>query len=345
MSKAKSKKSRAISYILRFAVAAGALYWTFRGQDFGKIVDQLLELNLWIFAAAMGLWLLSQLIFTARWTLLMRVQSIKIGFWTAFRLHLLGVFYNNCLPTSVGGDLIRAGYVTTHTDKKLEAAFSVFVDRIIGLTGMIIMAFSCYWFIPVSGDEQRLGISYEINVLQRLSEYRWVVLGILGVFVIAFAIFVLNVRGRNLLRRGVGFVREHGIAVLQKIRGAIGIYFSKKLALVCALLLTFCCQGIFIIGLWLIGCEIGIDVHIKYYFIFFPVAWLFGALPISIGAAGIWEGMLKLMFGKVAPGIGEYLLLTLALCHRIIWIIGSLPGVIIHLVGAHLPSDFSVDSE
>ena len=87
--------------------------------------------------------------------------------------------------------------------------------------------------------------------------------------------------------------------------------------------------------MWLIGRELGIDVHIKYYFVFFPIAWILGALPISIGALGIWEGTLNLMFGKS----------TLALCHRIIWLFGSLPGVVIHLIGAHLPKekDFFID--
>ena len=78
----------------------------------------------------------------------------------------------------------------------------------------------------------------------------------------------------------------------------------------------------------------------KYYFVFFPIAWLLGALPISIGALGIWEGTLKLLFSKVAVGADVS---TLALSHRIIWLFGSLPGVFIHLLGAHLPKDFFID--
>jgi len=342
VAKAKSKKSKYISYLLRIGVAVSALYLTFRGEDLGKIADVLLGLNLWIIAAFLGIWALSQLVFVARWSLLLRVQSIYIGFWTAFKLHLLGIFYNNCLPTSMGGDLLRAWYVTTHTDKKLEAALSVLVDRIIGLTGMVIMAFSCYWFIPVEGQEQRLAVSFNSNFLQRLSEYKWLFATVGVVFVLVLLAFISSAKGRDLFRNSFRAFRKRSATVLQKIRIAIGVYWSKKSALALALLLTFCCQGIFILGMWLIGREIGIDVHIKYYFVFFPIAWLLGALPISIGALGIWEGTLKLLFGKVAIGIDEHLS-ALALCHRIIWLIGSLPGVVIHLIGAHLPKDFFVD--
>ena len=342
MPKAKAKKNKYVSYLLRFGVAGGALYLTFRGEDFGKIADVLLGLNLWVVAAALGSWVLSQVVFVSRWFLLLKIQGIAIGFWAAFRLHMLGVFYNNCLPTSVGGDLIRAWYVTTHTDKKLEAALSVFVDRIIGVTGLVIMAFCCWWFIPVDGQKERLAFSFNLNFLQRLSEYKWIFVTVGAFFAVVILAFISSARGRDLLRRSSQALRRRGAAVLQKIRKAIGIYWSKKSALALALLLTFSCQGIFIFGMWLVGREIGIDVHIKYYFVFFPVAWLVGVLPISIGALGIWEGTLKLMFGKVATGLGEHLS-ALALCHRIIWLFGSLPGVVIHLMGAHLPKDFFVD--
>jgi len=137
MAQAKGKKKKYISYILRFAVAAVALYIAFRGEDLGQVAEVLLGLKLWVLAAVLGIFFISQLIFVARWNMLLRVQSIKIGFWSAVRLHLLGLFYNNCLPTSVGGDFLRAWYVTRHTDKKLEAALSVFVDRAVGLTGQL----------------------------------------------------------------------------------------------------------------------------------------------------------------------------------------------------------------
>jgi len=342
MPKPKSKTGKYISYLLRFCVATVALYLTFRGEDLHKIADVLLGLNFWVVAASLGIWLVSQLVFVARWSLLMKVQSISIGFWVAFRLHLLGVFYNNCLPTSVGGDFLRAWYVTTHTDKKLEAALSVFVDRIIGLIGMVIMAFCCYWFIPVDAQKERLSFNFNFNLSQRLSEHRWFFMVAGAIFMLVLFAFLSNAKGRGLLHRCLEFVRQCGAALLSKVHKSIGIYYRKRLALVFALLLTFSCQAIFIFGMWLVGREIGIDVHIKYYFVFFPMAWLLGALPISIGALGIWEGTLKLMFGKVAVGLDEHIS-ALALCHRFIWLLGSLPGAAIHLIGAHLPKDFFID--
>jgi len=344
MQKVKTKRNKYISNILRFIIAGIALYFAFRGEDIRRVTEVLLGLNLWIFAAALGLYIISQLVFVLRWSILLKVQSIRIGFPTAARLHFLGLFYNNCLPGSVGGDLLRAWYVTKHTDKKLEAALSVFVDRVIGLVGILIMAFFCYWFIPVAGQRERINFSYKINFLDSLAEYRWVFLGIGLIFWAFIIIFVSSAKGREFLDRSYKIIRRRAVGVLGKVQNAIKIYYNKKLAIALALVLTFYCQGIFVIGMWLIGKQIGVTAHMKYYFIFFPISWLLGTLPISVGGLGVMEGWLKVIFSQ-ACGVPGDKALALALGQRLLWLIGSLPGAVIHLVGAHLPKDFFIDYE
>jgi len=343
MPEAKVRKNKHVSHLLRFGVAGAALYLAFRGEDLGQVLKVLRGVNLWTFAAALGMYLLSQLIFVARWSLLLKVQSIEIGYWPAVRLHFLGLFYNNCLPSVVGGDLVRAWYVTKHTDKKFESALSVFVDRVIGLTGMLIMAAFAYCFIPAETPTGQLETEVVgAGFLQKLLEYKGVLAGVGLVLVVAAVGFASSAKGRSLLGRWLEFVRGRGAAVLSKTVSAIRIYWSKKLALVCALLLTFCCQSVFILGLWLVGRGLGVTAHMKYYFIFFPISWLLGALPISVGGAGVTELWVKTMFEGVCAVSGK-LALALALSQRLVWLFGSLPGVVIHLIGAHLPKDFFID--
>ena len=342
MPEARVRKTKYISYLLRFIVAGGALYLAFRGENFREVVDVLLGLNLWIFVGAMGIYVVGQLIFVARWSLLLKAQSIKIGFWLAFRLHLLGLFYNNCLPGSVGGDLPRAWYITKHTEKKLEAAMSVFVDRVIGLIGMLIMAFGCYWFIPEESREDGFNFRFEMNMFDRLAGYKSIFLWFGAVVAVVIVLLVSNRRERMLLERSFDAIRRHGASILGKVRQSIRIYCHKWPAIVGALLLTFCCQGITVVAMWLVGTELGIDVPAKYYFVFFPISWLLGSVPISIGGLGIMEGWLKVMFMKVGT-ISSKSALALALCQRLIFLFVSLPGAVIHLIGAHLPKDFFID--
>jgi uncharacterized protein (TIRG00374 family) len=342
---AKSKKFKYISYILRFAVAGAALYWAFKPQKQGPGLSEtftlIKDITPLVITAAILLWLSNQVIFVSRWKLLLRVQSIHISFWAALRLHFLGIFYNNCLPSAVGGDLLRAWYVTSHTDKKLEAALSVFVDRFIGISGMVIMAAVCYWLIPVEGQQGGQELSLKFDLWDKFLKYWPVLVIVLLVVAVLLGLVALNRRARTLIVKSFGFFLNKGLAIIGRIRKAIIVYYKHKIALVFALVLTFLCQSAVIVGMWLVGRDLGIQCPAKYYFVFFPLAWMIGALPISVGGLGIWEGVLILLFAGVSVERDQAQ--ALALVHRALWLFGSLPGVIIHLSGAHLPKEFSVD--
>ena len=336
-----TNKKKYISYFARFAVAAVALYLTFRGENTRQVGQVLMSIRPVFFIAAFAIYIVSQIIFVFRWYLLLSVQGIKIGFPVAIKLHFIGLFYNNCLPSSIGGDLLRAWYVTKHTEKRIEAALSVFVDRLVGLAGIAIMGFVSYLFIPHDENKQSFNFS-AFDITGKIIAYRWYFAGVLLLLILLVFIIYLIPRGRNALKRAVNWVQEHGLAILGRTRKAFGVYYNKKFALVAALILTFACQGVFILGMWLVGREIGVDTPFKYYLIFFPISWLIGALPVSIGGLGIMEWWLKIAFSQVSAVAGENAL-ALALCQRILWILASLPGAVIHLSGAHLPKDFFID--
>jgi uncharacterized membrane protein YbhN (UPF0104 family) len=207
---------------------------------------------------------------------------------------------------------------------------------------MLIMAFGCYWFIPEEGREGGINGNFDLTIGIRQSAIVNVIIWLGAAFAVVIVLLVSNRRGRMLLERGFNIVRRHGVSILSKVRQSIRIYCHKWPAIVGALLLTFCCQGLTVVAMWLIGREIGIDVPAKYYFIFFPISWLLGSVPISVGGLGIMEGWLKMMFMRVGT-ISSKNALALALCQRLIFLIVSLPGAIIHLIGAHLPKDFFID--
>lgn len=340
------RKKRHILNFLRIFVAGGALFLAFRNQNMAELGGQLLQLNPLILAVAVGLFLFAQLVFVIRWRLLLRVLSIHISLWVGLKLHFLGWFYNNALPSSVGGDLLRAWYVTHHCErnKRAEAALSVFFDRVIGLTGTILMASVCYWLIPVE-EQSTVGankVSEQTGIFNGIAD-SWLVLVALAAGIVAvFCVVGANKKGRVLL---VGlWGRFCGIAV--KGISAVKLFGKKPVTIICTLGLTVFLQGISIVGFWLLGRNLGIEAPIKYYFVFFPVSWLIGTIPISIGGLGIIEGTVKLMFEAV--GVSKANASAIAVCQRLVWWASSLPGVFIHLSGAHLPTekaDFFVDSK
>jgi len=133
----------------------------------------------------------------------------------------------------------------------------------------------------------------------------------------------------------------HATKLLSKSKDAMVIYCRMPLTILLVLGLTIFLQLLVVTAFWLLGVNLKIPASAKYYFVFFPVTWVVAALPISIAGIGILEGGIRELFTRFA-GVSVEQALALALCQRFIWVLGSLPGAVIHLMGAHLPKDFLV---
>ena len=338
-------RRRYIFLFMRIAVVAGGviwgIYWLSQGQRWTNLTAIFRRMNLWIFAAATVIYAVGNLIASFRWWLLLRTQSIFIGLWAAVRLFFLGWFYNNFMPSSVGGDLVRAWYVTKHTDKKFEAALSVFVDRGIGMLGTVVIAAFYYLFFF---RQQGGAASFNTpgSFLKSLAEYEMVGFWLLAVVAVIPLVFLSSAAGRMVLQKTWSRIRVYGLKAIKKLKTAAVIYCSRPLTMLMVFVLTILLQIMVIAGFWFLGVNLGADVSIKYYFLFFTFIWLVGVLPVSIGGAVVMEGGLAYLFVRFAA-VGPEAALALALCQRIIWMLTSLPGAVIHLSGTHLPKDFSID--
>jgi uncharacterized protein (TIRG00374 family) len=77
-----------------------------------------------------------------RWFLLLRGIGLEVKLFRTGVLTLIGLFFNSAMPGAVGGDVVKALYVTkaSHPGKKGAAIVSIFLDRIIGLYGLFTFA-------------------------------------------------------------------------------------------------------------------------------------------------------------------------------------------------------------
>jgi uncharacterized protein (TIRG00374 family) len=345
MPKTKTEKSKYVFLFLRIAVVAvgviWAIVWVSRGQRWSNLTAIFRRMNLGVFAVTLSIFFFCQVMVGFRWWLLLRTQSIFIDFWAAIRLSFLGWFYNNFMPGSVGGDFLRAWYVTKHTDKRFEAALSVFVDRIIGLLSALIIAFFFYVFF-LRGQADALTFTGRSAPFKFLAEYKQIIFLAVLVLAAGFCGLLLHSRSRGLLRAAWLNIRIHTVRAFEKLKGATLIYCSKPLTILAVFGLTVFLQLLTITGFWLLGRNLGIEATVVYYYVFFTLTWVLGALPVSIGGAVVVEGTLAYLFIHYA-GVEAEAALALALCQRIVWMIASLPGAAIHLIGAHLPKDFFVD--
>src|SRR3989338_3051475 len=127
--------------ILKFAFGFGIFgYFVASGKvDLSKIQSVLFGSSWMILSVSMGLATL--LVITVRWRLLLRPQGITIPFLQALKLVFIGHFFNIVIPGTVSGDVVKVYYITRQEKNKIGAGFSVLMDRLVGLFGLIIVTF------------------------------------------------------------------------------------------------------------------------------------------------------------------------------------------------------------
>ena len=347
MSKAEDKKSKYLFTFLRIAVVlCGVIWgivWVSREQRWNRLVEIFRQMNMGVFAGAVAIFVVGQITISLRWWLLLRSQRIFINFWAAVRLYLLGWFYNNFMPGSMGGDLLRAWYVSKHTSKKFEAVLSVFVDRLVGLLSTLSIAVFFY-LLFLRGQGAVITSRGQSSFLRSFVQHKGMLLWVFAVIVLLFCILLLHRTSRSILARLWSYIRAHTVKMIVKLKDAILIYCSSPGTILGVFGLTVFLQLLTITGFWLLGVNLGIKVSIEYYYVFFTLTWVLGAIPVSIGGVVIVEVLLASLFIRFA-GVAEEPASALALCQRAVWMLASLPGAVIHLIGAHLPKDFSIDYE
>jgi uncharacterized membrane protein YbhN (UPF0104 family) len=339
------RKHGRVSLVARLAVAGVAIVWVLHGQDWAELGRVLRRLSPLYFGLSLATFMAGQVVIALRWWLLLRAQSIHIAVFATLRLHFLGLFYNGVMPGSVGGDLLRAWYVAKHTDRRLEGVLSVLVDRVTGLAGLVLMAILAYLLfvrgseVSVSGGEEGGGAK------GLLGRYGGVILWIAAVGAAVFVLALVHPSVRRRVGSATGRLRVRAVGLLKRTWDALIVYGSKPATILCTLLLTFVAQSGVVVAFWLLGRDLGIAAEARHYFVVFPIMWVVGALPITISGLGVMEAGIVELFGRLA-GVAAERALALALCQRFVWVLASLPGAVVHLLGAHLPAqEIFVDSQ
>lgn len=74
-----------------------------------------------------------------KWKLLLDAKGKTVPFLTLIRIYLIGSFFSNLLPSSVGGDVARSFYAGKLIDNQAYSAVSIFVERFSGGILLLIL--------------------------------------------------------------------------------------------------------------------------------------------------------------------------------------------------------------
>ncbi|MDP1571243.1 MAG: lysylphosphatidylglycerol synthase transmembrane domain-containing protein [Vicinamibacterales bacterium] len=132
--------SRPLLMAAKLAVSVGLLWWVLQDVDLGALGRMILgAAPAWI-ALAVGAYLVMLGLSVWRWQVLLRAQHIDVRARTLLQSWLVAIFFNNFLPSNIGGDVWRVADTAPAAGSKTLATTIVLVDRALGLVALFIVA-------------------------------------------------------------------------------------------------------------------------------------------------------------------------------------------------------------
>ena len=292
--------------------------WTHGPAELWQSLAQVGQLQLWASFAIVGVVILLGVV---RWRLVLRVQGLELSFFRAFKITLVGQFFNSFLLGSTGGDLVKAYYTARETHhKKTEGVTTVFVDRLIGLGSMLVFATVMMipnW--PLLRDHERLAALAGFVALMAV--------GCVAVLALAFygGLSRLWPGARPLLRKlPKGVHLERSLDACRHF-GRSNLFLTRAFAI--SMIVNLLC----VLQMVVLADGLGVSVAPVVWLVMVPMIICISSLPITPSGLGVRENLFVWMLAVPEIGVAPTNALTLSLLMFGGGIFWSLIGGLIYL--------------
>ncbi|WP_176712575.1 lysylphosphatidylglycerol synthase transmembrane domain-containing protein [Acidithiobacillus ferrivorans] len=323
MSEENKKRHTHWQLLLQIVFTVGILFWLLHNTNWQELGQRFAALRpLWFVAAVLS-YAMNLSVSAIRWRIILMAMERSAPMLWLLRLNWVGAYFNQVLPGSVSGDVIRAWYTRHQTHSMPLALAAVFGDRFMGLGALIAIAAVAF----VLGGA-RVGL---------LPQMGWTI----GILIFAYVLIVFLILSPllNFLEKFAGKLGEK----LHDIRLGMAALLRHRLALGGTIALSFVVQFFSILTFWLLARALGEAPDAVAIWVVWPVISLFLALPISFAGWGLREGLMVFYLSYLHMGHDQALALSLLLGFT--GVLTSLPGALLW-IGLHrhhqAPSDLKV---
>lgn len=295
-----------MKFVVRIAVTASILFLILRSIDTGQIAAVMSEARLDLLFVALLLQFGSTAVSAYRWQLIMHNLNFGQSFPFYLRSYLKASFFNQGLPTSIGGDTLRVLDVARCGFRKRDVLYGVAVDRIVGLAALLLLTLLACVSKPGLLPQN---VFLPIVLLMTC--------GLVGLLCI------------SLLRRmtwleqypKLGFIWAVSVRFHRSLSTGRFTLIALSLLIPLLAMLCFYCLG------WALGLRYGLMT----YFAIVPPAIVLTVIPVSIAGWGVREGALVSLFSLI--GASKPAVLMMSLLYGLTLVIVGLPGLVIYLKG------------
>jgi glycosyltransferase 2 family protein len=292
---------------IKILVSAALLYLALRKANFADLASRINITSLAWIGLAIALTFLQIFVGVLRWREISAECGAPLGMMQAMRYNVIGTFFNQTLPSSIGGDAVRLWLVSRAGAGWRAATYSIFVDRAVGLIALaIIIVASLPWSLRLIGDPDGRSALLAVDFIALAGGIGFMILGALR---------------WPWLKRWWGTHHLHACAVI-----ADRVIFSRERGPKVAVL-SLLVHVLTAVIAWCVVKSIAAPVLFSQVFQLVPPVMLITMLPISIAGWGVREATMGLAFGYAGLMSSEGVNVSL-LFGAVSFIVGAFGGLV-----------------
>lgn len=293
---------------LKGAVSLGSFVVLARSVDWGGMINVAVNAKLaWVALALLIFWI-AQIFSSLRYVYVARVLGGRVGLSTSLRAHFVGLWFNQILPTGLGGDVIKIAMLKKSLGLSI-ALRSAMLDR---FSGLMFLMLAIVLALPLYAG---------IFIKQPYLTFALTVFSVVGITATIFFAW-----GGNYLQRSQS---------LHPVLFTVAQLFSDiwKFRVKSPMWEQFWTSSIVhfngIAAYALLGLALGASVDFVTFFLVVPLVFLVALIPISFAGWGVREAGAVWLFGMV--GVPKESSLAISISFGLLLVLAGLPGLFLFL--------------
>ena len=284
--------------------------------DPGAVLQSFARIRGGPLVVVVALVLIDRALMAYRWFVLLRPleRERMPSFGVVLNIFFVSTFLGTFLPGSIGGDAVRAYSLATHGVPVGDSTASVFVDRMLGILSLLLVAL------------------LSVALARDLASERAVLVGlaVTASACLVAAVLVFSERAEAVAESVLGRLPGERIRrVSGKILASIRRYAHHKGALANVLAASIAVQILRVLQAYYLGVAMGLPHGVVVYFAFIPLILLIMLLPITVNGVGTSQAAFVWLFGRVQTPVPDAFALSVLFVG--LQIVGNFPGAVLML--------------
>jgi glycosyltransferase 2 family protein len=292
---------------LKILISLALLYLALRKVNLFELASRINLASLGWIGLAIAALFLQILAGALRWCQVSAECDAPLTAWQSVRFNIIGTFFNQTLPSSIGGDAVRLWLLARGGAGWRAATYSIFVDRAIGLIALaIIIVASLPWSLSLINNSDGRSALLVVDFVALAAGLGFLLLGRLRWPWLKSWWLTHHFYACSVITNRVIFSRDRGPTV------AVLSILVHVLAVVIA---------------WCVVKAIAAPILFSQTFELVPPVMLITMLPISIAGWGVREATMGLAFGYAGLATNEGVNVSL-LFGAVSFIVGAIGGLV-----------------